>query len=46
MFLSDRMIGPNGLLKDIGLIPLPEDERSAMRSRLDQRPQVDLASAE
>jgi phosphate transport system substrate-binding protein len=46
MFVSDRMIGPNGLLKDIGLIPLPEDERSAMRSRLDQQPQVDLASAE
>lgn len=37
MFLGEQMIGPDGLLKDLGLIPLPEEQREAMRTRFEQR---------
>lgn len=33
LFLSEKMIGDKGLLKKIGLIPLPKKERDAMRAR-------------
>lgn len=33
MFLSEQMIGPNGLLKSIGLIPLPDADRAEVRAR-------------
>ncbi len=32
-FLSEKMIGDKGLLKKIGLIPLPKADRDAMRAR-------------
>ncbi|PLX71480.1 MAG: phosphate-binding protein [Denitrovibrio sp.] len=37
MFLSEMMIGTDGLLKSIGLIPLPADERDALRARWEKR---------
>ncbi len=37
LFLSEQMIGEQGLLKDEGLIPLPRERREAMRQRLEQR---------
>lgn len=37
LFLSEQMIGEQGLLKNEGLIPLPPERREAMRQRLDQR---------
>ncbi len=37
LFLSEQMIGEQGLLKSEGLIPLPAERREAMRQRLDQR---------
>ncbi len=33
LFMSDKMIGPNGALKNIGLVPLPEDLRKASQKR-------------
>ncbi|MGE4319242.1 MAG: PstS family phosphate ABC transporter substrate-binding protein [Deferribacterales bacterium] len=33
LFLNEKMIGDKGLLKKIGLIPLPKAERDAMRAR-------------
>ena len=42
LFVSDRMIGPDGLLKDLGLIPLPAEERAAVRRRVEQRERVTL----
>jgi len=34
MFMSDMMIGPDGLLKPLGLIPLPEAERKEWRQAM------------
>ncbi|MEM6333680.1 MAG: substrate-binding domain-containing protein [Planctomycetota bacterium] len=34
LFMSEKMIGPAGQLKNIGLIPLPEDLRLASRQRV------------
>jgi len=34
LFMSEKMIGPNGYLKDIGLIPLPDELRRASRQRV------------
>ncbi len=34
LFMSEKMIGPNGYLKDIGLIPLPEHMRKASQQRV------------
>ncbi len=34
LFMSDDMIGPNGALKRIGLVPLPEDLREASQQRV------------
>ncbi len=33
LFMSDKMIGPDGALKSIGLVPLPEDLRKASQER-------------
>ncbi len=33
LFMSDEMIGPDGALKSIGLVPLPEHLRKASRER-------------
>lgn len=35
LFVSEKMIGDMGYLKSIGLIPLPEGEREAMRERVE-----------
>jgi len=43
MFLSERMIGPAGLLKDLGLIALPEAERADIRARFESRAPLKLA---
>lgn len=43
LFLSERMIGERGFLKMLGLIPLPEDKREAMRRRWNQRETLSLA---
>jgi len=37
MFLSEAMIGPDGVLKDIGLIPLPDADRAAQRKAWQER---------
>jgi len=34
LFMSDKMIGKDGLLKSIGLIPLPADELAAIRENV------------
>lgn len=34
LFMSEKMIGKNGYLKDIGLVPLPDDLRKASRERV------------
>jgi len=46
MFLSDFMIGSSGLLKDLGLIPLPESARADIRERFEDRRQLELADLE
>ncbi len=34
LFMSDKMIGPDGALKRIGLVPLPEELRKASQDRV------------
>jgi phosphate transport system substrate-binding protein len=46
MFISERMIGPRGLLKDLGLIALPDAERDDIRARLESRAKLKLADLE
>ncbi|PLX69532.1 MAG: phosphate-binding protein [Denitrovibrio sp.] len=46
MFLSEQMIGTNGLLKDIGLIPLPDADRTAVRTRWTKRQPLTKADLE
>ncbi len=43
MFLSEQMIGGQGLLKGEGLIPLPEKMREQARARFDSRDKLKLA---
>ena len=43
MFLSEMMIGPSGLLKDLGLIALPDAERADIRERFEARRKLKLA---
>lgn len=40
LFLSEQMIGERGYLKSLGLIPLPPNQRAAMRQSWDGRVQV------
>lgn len=42
MFLSERMIGEKGFLKSLGLIPLPQDQREAVRTRWNEREALTL----
>jgi len=37
LFLADKMIGPKGLLKSLGLIALPDSERADVRKAWEQR---------
>lgn len=46
MFLSEQMIGGQGLLLGEGLIPLPEDRREAARTRLDEMQKIELSDLE
>jgi phosphate transport system substrate-binding protein len=43
MFLSEKMIGDFGYLKGLGLIPLPKEQREAMRSRMESRTELQLS---
>ena len=42
LFMSEKMIGPDGFLKEIGLIPLPEAQRKAARQRVLERDRLHL----
>jgi phosphate transport system substrate-binding protein len=42
MFLSDNMIGNEGILSEIGLIPLPAAERASIQSRVAKRTKLTL----
>lgn len=46
LFLSEQMIGDQGLLKSEGLIPLPPERRAAMRERLEQRTTLSVGDLE
>jgi len=44
LFLKEKMIGPKGLLKPLGLIPLPESRRQAIRSQWGERERLTVAA--
>lgn len=46
MFMSDAAIGPQGFLKGLGLIALPEDLRARARRRVAERERLELADLE
>lgn len=46
LFLSEKMIGANGLLKTIGLIPLPDADRDSVRARWNKRQMLTKADLE
>jgi len=43
LFMSEKMIGPMGYLKGLGLIPLPEEMRSEQRQAVESRETLELA---
>jgi phosphate transport system substrate-binding protein len=42
LFMSETMIGPDGILGEIGLIPLPEETRSAIQKSVSDRVKITL----
>ena len=42
MFMSEDMIGHDGILGEIGLISLPDDRRTALRNSVDKRVKITL----
>ena len=42
LFMSEKMIGKEGVLSEIGLIPLPDDARTAIRSSVAKRTKITL----
>lgn len=46
LFMSDNMIGPDGKLKKIGLIPLPEAERAAVREAVKAKQKLTIENFE
>lgn len=44
LFMSDKMIGPDGLLKTIGLVPLPDAMRAEARQNVLDRKKLTLES--
>jgi phosphate transport system substrate-binding protein len=46
LFVSEKMIGKNGLLKSIGLIPLPDADREAVRAKWSKRQLLTKADLE
>ncbi len=43
LFMSEKMIGTDGILGEIGLIPLPNADRTAIRSSVAKRTKITLA---
>lgn len=43
LFMSEKMIGPMGYLKGLGLIPLPEEMREKQRNDIENREQLKLS---
>jgi phosphate transport system substrate-binding protein len=43
LFMSEKMIGKDGALSEIGLIPLPDAERTSIRASVAKRTKVTLA---
>ncbi|KXS39594.1 MULTISPECIES: PstS family phosphate ABC transporter substrate-binding protein [Modicisalibacter] len=43
LFMSEKMIGPMGYLKGLGLIPLPEDMRKMQRQQVKNHEKLELA---
>ncbi len=43
LFMSEKMIGDMGYLKDLGLIPAPEDLREEQRNAIKNQEQLELA---
>jgi phosphate transport system substrate-binding protein len=43
LFVSEKMIGPMGYLKDLGLIPLPDERRAEIRNRIENRTKLKLS---
>lgn len=41
LFMSEKMIGPYGYLKDLGLISLPDDRRASVRERIAAREKLE-----
>ncbi len=46
LFMSEKMIGPMGYLKEIGLIPLPDETRTEVRERVASRVNLTLDDLE
>lgn len=44
LFMSEKMIGTNGLLKSIGLVPLPDEARAQARKDVQDRKKLTLDS--
>lgn len=40
--MSDNMIGTDGILTEIGLIPLADDARKAIQSKVEKREKLTL----
>ena len=43
LFMTEKMIGPMGYLKGLGLIPLPEEMRSEQRQAVENQEKLELA---
>ncbi|HCW92584.1 MAG TPA: phosphate-binding protein, partial [Flexistipes sinusarabici] len=43
LFLSEKMIGEYGYLKNIGLIPLPKEKREEVRKSWENRKELQLS---
>ncbi|MHB0776402.1 PstS family phosphate ABC transporter substrate-binding protein [Halomonas sp. WWR20] len=43
LFMSEQMIGPMGYLQDIGLIPLPEEQRNEARQAVEDHKKLELS---
>lgn len=43
LFMTEKMIGPMGYLKGLGLIPLPEEMRSEQRQAVESQEKLELA---
>ncbi len=46
LFLSEQLVGGDGYLKSLGLIPLPQDELEAMRAHWEERVTLQMSDIE